>query len=727
MFINKFKNEGLKYTTTSLGNFFRNNFTHLGTMTNILDRGKKGVFSKLFYDNINDMDEKHLKGIRRVENRLNDIAQSATGKDWTKWKYSLGTDILELDNIIETREGTVMEKFPINMDQALRIYALSLNNIQNNKLVEQGITRENLNKIKSFIGKDNLEVVDQVVDFLSNEYFEEVNSIFSQANDVNLGYINNYFPTKTISQAAINKEMLQSDDFSGIFTAEYAPALKERTDRKSDILLGFSFTEAMEEHVQQIEKYKAYALGVKEMNEVLKHQPTQNVLKETGMMQVFKKSLNYAINPDSGPALSNDVVSKVQRLFTGFALAFKPIQIIKQATSFIQAYDTYNSGINVKGKQVLGLDLLSFVADYAYVLGNIVNEIKESREISAGFDSRIKAGLKGEIFGLESGGRTFKSTKARQDTVGKLARGFKRAAGLPTVVGDILGVLGYKAVYNADIRNGMSKDKALRKFNDYNATQQSKRATEKVGIQQSTNEFTRAFTMFGSTVLLQQNKIIQSMNSILTDIGNKKVPKAKDIKTLALNYSIANVLFTAAAYSMNFINGNDEDKDRAWKAIKDAALGKTLIYQIPFLGAALEEWENWASDSRRPTSDVVNPLSSVSRKIRRSIESSQKSGELIKTIQPLAEILIGAQVDAPLALAKLLGTGDVSEENIYDLLGVSRSYRPGYGNKKNNNTSRKKTSKKNIRLIDPDLYEELYGGESIKSEINKEIRDELKE
>ena len=42
---------------------------------------------------------------------------------------------------------------------------------------------------------------------------------------------------------------------------------------------------------------------------------------------------------------------------------------------------------------------------------------------------------------------------------------------------------------------------------------------------------------------------------------------------------------------------------------------------------------------------------------------------------PIIEILIKAQLDAPIALAKLIG-GDTSGENVMDLTGIANSYRP---------------------------------------------------
>jgi hypothetical protein len=717
----QFVNEGRKYKVNPLTRFFYNNLSHLGTITNILDRGKKGMFTKVFYDNLNNMDENTLDGIRRVTNQMNTITQSVVGKTWLDWKYSLGNDVIQIQGVQNSKTGAVYTE-AMNKDQAMRVIALSLNDVQNDKLVEQGFTKEKIDQLKDFVGEDNVTIIEQTVDFLSNKYFEETNSVFTQVNDVNLGYVENYFPTQTLSQSKVTASMLDGAEIQKIFTADFSPALKERTDQKSDVKLGLSFTDVMEEHTKTMEKYKAYALGVKEIDSVLKDEGVKNLLSETGTEKIFKTALNYAINPDAGPSVDETIIDVLQRKFTGFALAFKLIQIPKQMTSFIQAYDSYAGGKT----KVPGYKLLSFIADYVKVLAMIRSEMKEAREVSATFDNRVKQGLEGDIYGLESGTRTFKKGTSQQGKVGKFKRGFRKATGLATVTGDILGVLGYKAVYNQAIRNGMSKAEALRLFNDYNSTQQTRRATEKNQLQQSKDWSKRFFTMFGSTLFLQQNKVYQSMNSMINDVSRGKAPSTKDAKTFALNFAVANVLFTMASYSASLISGNSDDRDRAMKAILDAAMGKNLIFQIPLIGAGLEQLNNTITGSRKPVSDGVNPFNSVIYKVKKAYDGLS-SESILKTAQPFLEIMIGAQIDSPVALIKLLG-GDDSEENILQTIGISKSYRPGYGQKEKKKTSSKpKTNKRALKIIDEDTYEDLYGKGSEYYQIKKDKRDLNKE
>ena len=76
--------------------------------------------------------------------------------------------------------------------------------------------------------------------------------------------------------------------------------------------------------------------------------------------------------------------------------------------------------------------------------------------------------------------------------------------GAGTSIGDLLGVLGYLAVYNQDIANGMTETEAALRFVEYNLTQQSRRDMDKGGLQREAG-LLKLFTTFGSTMLLQLN------------------------------------------------------------------------------------------------------------------------------------------------------------------------------------------------------------------------------
>ena len=699
-------------------------FQHLGTLSNLLDRVTKGkdFFTKNVYDALNRMDDLNNAGLFQTQKKLDDIANTIPGiTKGVKQVYSklnTGVHELKLKRSDTGREYT--DRF--NADELMRIYALSLNDTQRQKLEAQGITPDVIKNIKNIIGPEAVEFTDKTVNFLSNEYYESVNDVYSYVNDVNLGYVNNYFPTSTI-QKETTKKMITEGDFSGVFNAESAPAFKERVDMRSDVdLHAGTFTTVLKNHVDTMEKYKAYAVGTQRLNALFQIDSVNVLLEVMGVTSPMKKSVNFAINPDSGKdaSLSIKLIDRLQSNFTGFALAFKAIQILKQATSFVNAYSDYSyfsKDSKVPRAVQAAVDLPMFMFDGAKVVLSLAKDlvgkkgaVREAMEISPTFRKRVEQGLEGDVYGLESGSKTFKKTALTGGKRKKAMAAFKTAAASPTIIGDVLGVMGYMINYKRNIANGMSKADAVKAFNDYNATQQSRRGTDKIPLQMNSNVFNRAFTMFGSTLFLQMNKVMQSTTNIARDISNKKRPRSKDTRDLALNLAVANVLFVGVSNIAKFIKGDDEDKEAAKKKMLEAMIGLNLIYQLPFLGSAVEGFdiagraisaakgEEYKQKGRIFNDDIVNPVASVMQKYRKITKNDEN--KIVAVLRTLTEITIGAQIDPFMGLYNYFaGEEEDVDEAMYDVLGISPSYRP-----KNEGGKESKVDKRRLKKMFPELY-----------------------
>ena len=689
-------------TGTGIADFFRRNIQHLGTYSMTLDKNTDGFFTKNVYQALNIMDENQLKGYYKQVEQLDRMANSIQGntKGYRGFKENLSDERMTIDGIIDSKTGNTWNQ-SFGVDQLMRIYSLSKNDIQREKLRNMGFSDEKLQDIKDFIGPEAVQMSDMMIDYFSNVYFDTINDTYRQVNDTNLGYVPNYFPTRTISSFATT-ELLSNGNFNGIFDSENAPALKERTDKTSDIDLNYGFINVVENHFQSMERYKAYANGVKKLNALMDNPSVNTLLEQVGMKDLYKLSINAAVNPNAGPSATKaqNIADKLANKFTGFALAFKAVQIIKQATSFVSAFEDYS--YRTKEKRVRGLDtaidLAMFMIDYAKVIKNLPSELKKAQDISASFRDRLEKGIAGDVYGLESGRNIIPSQAEKNTRFGKFLRGFKKLGASPTVIGDTLGVLGYMANYNRDIANGMSKAEALERFNNFNSTQQTRRATEKNQLQLQQAWYTRAFTMFGSTVFLQMNKAVQSMGRIMKPIlaGKPSEVKSKDLRAFALSYAIANVAFAFAANIMKFTRGNDEDKEQGFAAMRDAMLGLSLIYQLPLFGSAIEKYTKKALNDKTPTKEIVNPLSTPLSKMNKAMNEENP----LKVIQPIFEMSIGAQIDPFIGFGEMI-TGQGDESSFYDFLGISASYRPGYHQKKNAEGKPEKSTKKSRKELFP--------------------------
>jgi hypothetical protein len=603
-----------------------------------------------------------------------------------------------------------------------------------------------------------------MVGYFSTDYFNETNAVYKQVNGTNLGFVENYFPTKTLREK-VDATMLAEGNFSGIFSADTAPAFKDRVDMGSPInLKEANFTDTMMQHIETMERYKAYASTVQELNSFFAIPAVNTLLEESGSLRLMKLLVNFSVNPQSARQgnLPGGIIEALQRKFTSFALAFKIIQIAKQATSFINAFEQYSylpANTKVPSFMQGPIDLMMFMVDGAGVLFEMGKDlvgldgaISKARKMSATFDQRIQEGLEGDVYGLESGSQTFKQAGKGTGIFKRRREQFKRLSARPTIIGDIIGVMGYYINYKRNIANGMSQEAALEAFNDYNATQQTRRATEKNLMQLDGNMFAKGFTMFGSTLFLQINKVMQSSTNIarayaksaqLMSEGKMKEaiaarPSKQDLRAFYLNFAVANVFFVGMSNIAALTKGNDEDRDAVMRKLKDAMLGLNLLYQIPYIGAAVERGiNNYRGDKFKPVDDVINPVTAVWSKVNKQLRKDPDAW-FKAYIVPLIELGVGAQVDPFIGLYNAIKEGvfegateEEFNEHVYDFLGITPSYRPGYGQKGSDYEGVMPVggikTKTDLKRYDPELYELKYGERDRLRKEQREMRKEMLE
>lgn len=704
--------------------FFANFAYHLGTMMNMLDNKAKGM--TFFVDNVyrplNRMDENSKAGYFQQMQILNSIANSIPGitKGFKQLRDSLQTNY---DYTINMKRGDSRSAEEgantFNKEQLMRMYALSKNATQRKILERQGLTDAKIDEIKDIIGPQAVEFVDKVVDYLSNEYYESVNDVYSSVNDVNLGRVENYFPTQRVDPNAPIDFNPDDPNFSGIFNAETAPSLYERTDSKADIQLDIDFFDVVDKHMQNMERYKAHAEGVKRINAIFQNKDVVAVLNASQTKGLIKNLINYAITPNFGMNTQQTILGKIQNKFTGFALAFKVVQILKQATSFVQAFEDYSlfsKDSKVPRAFKFPVDLIGFMIDSAYVIATMPKQVKQAYGMSANLRDRISKGIEGDVYGLESGARFFKPIDKNSSYYGRARRAIKTGAAAPTMIGDVLGVMGYMVNYRRNIKNGMSQEEALEVFNDYNATLQTRRATERSSIQNNKNEFIRAFTMFGSTAFLQMNKVAQAYKNMMDSVKAKKMPDAKDVRALVLNLGAANALFVLASNLAKYALGDDEDKEEVRKKMLQSMLGMNLIMAAPFFNELFQNVLNYVEGSKDPAKIGTNPLMGIWWKTQQAL----KADDYFKATIPLMELAMGAQLDPAIGLYNGFTEG-FDDEAIYQTLGISKSYRPSPNAYREELLKEGYSSEEVEELVNEDKY--LKALDAAESKMTKEMNE----
>lgn len=677
--------------------FFQDKLLHLHSLVELLDREGKRFFTNNIYKPLRKMEQNHIAGVQKINKKLDEIANSipgiTRGYKQIRQKLYIGNQNLTING----------KKVSLDGDQLLRIYTLSKNEVQRKKLERQGFTPEKIEEIKKLLGPQAIEFADKTVEFLSNEYFEGINSIYKQANDTSLGYVENYFPTRTISRTQSRKSVLEEGDFGLIFSDNTHSALKERTDKTGDVFLGDGFTDTLAHHIDSMEHYKSYALGVKDLTAIVNTPAVKALFDSSGLGYAVKRAINFAINPQSLNRTKLGVMEKTQSWFTSWALAFKAMQIPKQASSFINAFEDYyrftsrKEGQTTKQKlknlALQPLELISFMGDFAYVMLTFPKQFKKAMQMSPRFKKRWEQGMEGDLYGLTGGGlqaqESRKDITKREDRIGEILRWIRKGMSSPTIIGDVMGIMGYMANYNRNIREGMSPEQALEAFEEYELTQQTRSGTEKIPLQMQSDAITRSFTMFGSTLFLQINKVYVGFAKML-----RGETDAKAIKSIVLNAGLANVLFIAMANMFKFSKGDEKDKEEVLKQMRRAMMGMNLLSQIPLFGGALEHTILKMSGENPRMETVVNPYNRMFNDLWKFYSSDDLTGwqRTKKMIETVLELRIGFQLDTFFNPATDVLKGEVDEETFYDLLGVSPSYRPGSSKKKGRKKSKGKKS-----------------------------------
>ena len=649
------------------------NLKHLGTFMNVVGKG----FKEEVYGRLNRAEERSLQGyFEQTENVMNGIALNAGFESYVDMARQLyEAPPIKLEGI-KRGDSTLLNKDLFSKNQLMRIYALSLNDVQRAKLAEQGLDFDNPQRaaeIEGILGPELMQVARETVEYLSSDYYESVNKVKRNVDDINMRYIPNYFPTQTVVTG--QEANISHEDFGAQFSADNHTAMMNRNNVVSDVKLkGADFTSTLDSHFKDMERYKAYAYDVRSLQSLFNTEDFQSALTSLGIKSLVLQSMNIAINPDAaaGNIKGEKLLSWATTAYVGIALSFKAVQIIKQATSAINAFPTY---VHNKDGKRRPTDIFFWMMDYAHVLANPKKYLKIAEETSATFKMRRKLGRKGEVAGLEGGS----PTRAGLEQRSRITRAYRTVAGAGTYVGDISGVMGYMANHRRNLINGMDADTARDKFNDYNDSQQSRRGTERSIIQQNANPLIKLVTQFGSSSMLYINNTMQAGTNIIRDIKKGKKPSAEDIRKFYINLGTANVLFVAMSNLPLLLMGTSDEREEVYKKMLFAQLGLNLLNFIPSLAATASMIEGWATGkpSRQRAGLGIDPFTYIQRRMGKSKSTED---QLIKAMQLVLDVVFKTNTDTFIAGGKVLrdiATGDLNDaDDALEAVGFSKSYRP---------------------------------------------------
>tara|TARA_B100000902_G_C27322301_1_gene925522 strand:- start:9964 stop:12903 length:2940 start_codon:yes stop_codon:yes gene_type:complete len=734
---------------------------HSANLFNTLD-GKRGkFFTKYFQRPLAAANFRRENGVRSTNKIIDDLAKDTGFKNYRQ----VLIELLKLDNIeLKGKRG----KF--NNDQLMYIYTISQNSDVRKRLIEQGYSEEVLQQIEDHLGPKITDFAKKVVNYMSEDSYNSVNEIYLRNNDVNLDKIENYFPLATEGLETKKDSIEQEGNLTERFAAQSPSSLKRRgLDSKIDESARFSTV--LEDHIDDTERYKAYADIVPTFNRLLNLDSVKILLDQTGTTKLTNDILNESVNgpPKRGGSsrLTNTLVSG----FTRYILGLKLWQIPKQMISFIEAFKNFRykpknkvikaiDSVPVLGQlTVEAIDALTFVARYVEAVGLTMlskeGGVKTARRIAAGFENRLKEGITGknlvELYsGIKEGqtislfggvykavaGKDFKSTVftlpgGREVTGAEIQNSINGVVGAGTSIGDILGVMGYMAVYNQDIANGMSEEQATMRFVEYNLTQQSRRDMDRAGIQRAVSknegaigDLIKTITMFGSTMYLQLNNVeIHSKNIIKGMLVKGENVERRDVRGLYLAFGVANAAFAAMANILLLTKGDEEDKLQAVEDVKKAALGLTILYRLPLFGEAIEQIAYaWGLDEKKYGRSQTGPVQPLKR-LFSEVNNGLNDEDYLNAMKPIAEFYAGFQFEPIEGVVDMISGESDAETIAADILNVPKSQRPGYAKKRGAGGSKTPPMWMIEATGDKQLIKEMKELNKQKREAKKEFND----
>lgn len=499
-------------------------------------------------------------------------------KQASKWQL----ETINLPVLIDGKADIIK----ITKDQAMRVYAWSKNKDLQQELTDQfGLSTGDIEQLKIKLGENEVKFIDYIVDDFMAQYYNEINSSYRKLYYTNLPKVDSYFP---IQRVGMKKEIEvdSKSPMSSIITATGASMLKNRQKSKARLELNDNidsgFLSGLFGHINEAEHVINYGQTAKDISVALNNPYLRATLERYGVRDILNKQFRESITQDMGYVGSIPALNKVIDAYTLAALGAKLNMTMKQTTSFINAMSDYT--YDGKFNKIPGVSSAMFMKDVAKLLNpfkarKLFNELYLSSPI---FRERIDSYryANADLITNASAKKPYKKMSAKE--------AIHSATMSPIRWGDQLGILyGYGAIYQNEIKNGKTKQEAIKAFEQYEKTQQTRSAIHLTGAQINKNAFSRLLTAFKSSSFQYFNQSFGSAHSIYRSMkreGSLFKFQKKDAKRLVVNHALTYALFQMVASLPKAFRDDDE----YWEDVaKESLIGSA---DGMFFLSAFTEW-----------------------------------------------------------------------------------------------------------------------------------------
>lgn len=389
-----------------------------------------------------------------------------------------------------------------------------------------GYTKEMVDAINSLLTAQDVVFAEAQLDFYRN-YYEGVNNIYEEMYGVSLPYNENYSP---IRRSEVDQgELSGFGEFLGeAFTRAsiVKGSLKSRQstlktiDENSDVSV-------LQQHIAEMEHFKAWATKMREMNAVFGSSEVKNAIVENhgkGALAVTQNFLKDFTTGGAGTAQKIKWIDWVRGSFTRAVLAVKPAIAVKQLASF----PAYMENMPVA-------QYTKYYAEFWKSPNKNRKFLQENSELMKARGQNMERDIQ-------------QAVRSDQHRAFKKHQSFLNMLMLNVQVGDQAAILVggwpvYKYNYDQNIKAGMGKkeaqEKAIAKFEKTTKLAQQSAYLSDLSAFQRMGSIAKLFSMFKTSPNQYFRKELSAIRGALTG----RMPLKQAAKTLAIYHFVLPMFF----------------------------------------------------------------------------------------------------------------------------------------------------------------------------------------
>jgi len=434
----------------------------------------------------------------------------------------------------------------LNLDNLMKIYALSQNEHGRAHLRGTNITNEDMDRLSGELKEkfpEYANAVDDFIDWMDDEWFDRLNVPFSEEHGVDMRKEERYFPFGQLLTMMAENATLQ--EMAARLSTKPASVSKGMTISRIGSkapLKDLSFFKTAVSHVLRNEHYVAYNKAIRDVNAILNQKDAKQALQyrsEEAYNQLKDWLKAVALGRiESAPGAINKVSDILRTNFVTSALGFNVVTMLKQPASFMQGARNINTGT-----------LTATAAEFAM---HPLRMIRQVQDMSVQMSHRA-ASVEREISEIMAKGEVSKILGAER-SMQKL----REAAMMPIQKADqVTTTILWMAKYREQLQKTGNESQAAEAADKLIRTTQPQGGLNHLPQVHRAGGIARAYTMF-------TNQLNQNWNLSMRMVGEKK-PFTSKVADAGMYWILPSLLIYLASTGGSALpTGDEEERKRFW-------------------------------------------------------------------------------------------------------------------------------------------------------------------